>query len=317
MPRPLRIEYSGAIYHVMNRGDRRQQIFRDLHDRVRFLNTLTEACGKTEWQIHAYCLMSNHFHLVIETPQPNLVAGMKWLLGVYTKRFNIRHKICGHLFAGRYKAQPVDNSGNGYLLTVCDYVHLNPVRAKLIKPGHPMESFAWSSYAKYLDAPKRRPEWLRVDRLLGEHGIAKDTPSGQREFGARMEERRARVNGAQYKQLRRGWFVGNEEFRQELLQAAAGKTGIKYDAARRRETIAQKAERIVMEELKRLALRESDLLVRRKGDGDKVRIARRLRQETTMTYEWIAKRLRMGSWIYVCNLLRRQRVRTECTNDKN
>jgi len=75
MPRPLRIEYSGAIYHVMNRGDRRQQIFRDLHDRVRFLKTLTEACGKTEWQIHAYCLMSNHFHLVIETPQPNLVAG--------------------------------------------------------------------------------------------------------------------------------------------------------------------------------------------------------------------------------------------------
>ena len=101
MPRPLRIEYSGAIYHIMNRGDRRQQIFRDLHDRVRFLNTLTEACGKTEWQIHAYCLMSNHFHLVIETPQPNLVAGMKWLLGVYTKRFNIRHKTCGHLFAGQ------------------------------------------------------------------------------------------------------------------------------------------------------------------------------------------------------------------------
>src|SRR6476659_5540706 len=146
MPRPLRIEYSGAIYHVMNRGDRRQQIFRDLHDRVRFLNTLTEACGKTEWQIHAYCLMSNHFHLVIETPQPNLVAGMKWLLGTYTVRFNRRHKEFGHLFSGRYKSLIVDGSGNGYLKTVCDYVHLNPVRANLLPPEEPLESYVWSSY---------------------------------------------------------------------------------------------------------------------------------------------------------------------------
>ena len=93
---------------------------------------LGEACAKTGWQIHAYCLMRNHFHLVIETPSANLVAGMKWLLGVYTKRFNIRHKTCGHLFAGRYKALVVDGSGNGYLRTVGDYVHLNPVRARLI-----------------------------------------------------------------------------------------------------------------------------------------------------------------------------------------
>ena len=117
----------------MNRGDRREEIFRDDADRERFLATLTEACGKTQWQIHAYCLMSNHFHLVIETPGANLVSGMKWLLGVYTRRFNIRHQECGHLFAGRYKALSVDGSGNGYLRTVCDYVHLNPVRAKLLK----------------------------------------------------------------------------------------------------------------------------------------------------------------------------------------
>ena len=134
MPRKVRIEYPGAIYHVMSRGDRREDIFVDDEDRQRFLSTLGEACQKTEWQVHAYCLMRNHFHLVIETPQANLVAGMKWHLGVYTKRFNIRHKLCGHLFAGRYKALVVEGSGNGYLRTVCDYVHLNPVRAKLIKP---------------------------------------------------------------------------------------------------------------------------------------------------------------------------------------
>jgi len=115
MPRKLRMEYPGAIYHVLNRGDRREDIFQDDLDRKGFLSALDEACQKTEWQVHAYCLMGNHFHLVIETPQANLVAGMKWLLGVYTKRFNIRHKFCGHVFAGRYKALPVDGSAKGYL----------------------------------------------------------------------------------------------------------------------------------------------------------------------------------------------------------
>ena len=129
MPRQLRLEYAGGIYHVMNRGDRREDIFNDDEDRECFLSTLAQACRKTEWQVHAWCLMGNHFHLVVETPQPNLVAGMKWLLGFYTKRFNIRHKLCGHLFAGRYKALHVEGSGSGYLRTVCDYVHLNPARA--------------------------------------------------------------------------------------------------------------------------------------------------------------------------------------------
>src|SRR5437899_5930039 len=104
MARQLRIEYPGATYHVMNRGDRREAICQDDADRTRFLQTLNEACGKTDWQIHAYCLMGNHFHLVLETPGANLVAGMRWFLSTYTARFNRRHKLCGHLFSGRYKA---------------------------------------------------------------------------------------------------------------------------------------------------------------------------------------------------------------------
>src|SRR5213078_923353 len=105
MPRKLRVEYPGAIYHVMNRGDRREPIFRDDEDRKRFLATLGECCGKTDLQVHAWCL----------------VARMKWFLGTYTARFNRRHKLFGHLFSGRYKALVVDGSGNGYLKTVCDY----------------------------------------------------------------------------------------------------------------------------------------------------------------------------------------------------
>src|SRR6266852_5938423 len=105
MPRKLRVQYPGAIYHLMNRGDRRQNIFADDQDRHRFLKTLGEACEKTGWQVHAYCLMSNHFHLVLETPQPNLALGMKWLLGTYTQRFNRRDRHWGHPFGVRYNAQ--------------------------------------------------------------------------------------------------------------------------------------------------------------------------------------------------------------------
>src|SRR6476469_4313493 len=132
MARKVRVEYPGAIYHVINRGDRREAIFLDDLDRHRFIEALSEACAKTDWLIHAFCLMGNHFHLVVETPKANLVAGMKWLLTTYTARFNRRHKLFGHLFSGRYKALIVDGSGNGYLRAVCDYVHLNPVRANLI-----------------------------------------------------------------------------------------------------------------------------------------------------------------------------------------
>ena len=101
MPRQLRVEYPGAIYHLMNPGDRRKAIFRDDEDRKLFLATLGECCGKTDWQVHAWCLMSNHFHLVVETRRADLVAGMKWCLGTYTARFNRRHKPVGHLFSGR------------------------------------------------------------------------------------------------------------------------------------------------------------------------------------------------------------------------
>ena len=304
MPRKLRLEYPGAIYHVMNRGDRREDIFRDDQDRRRFLATLTEACAKTEWQVHAYCLMRNHFHLVIETPEANLVAGMKWLLGVYTKRFNIRHKLCGHLFAGRYKALNVDGSGDGYLATVCDYVHLNPARAKLLRARVPLSVFAWSSYPQYLKPAAQRPVWLRVDRLLGEKRIPRDSPAGRAEFERQMERRRLEDLRREFKPVERGWCLGSEAFREELLEAAGQRVGRSHYGAERRETGEAKAQRLVREGLQTLGWTEKQLSTRRKGDKGKVNLARRLRGETTMTLRWIADRLRMGSWTYVANLLR-------------
>jgi REP element-mobilizing transposase RayT len=209
MARKLRVQYPGAIYHVMSRGDRREPIFKDDLDRRRFVETLGETCAKTSWQVQAYCLMENHFHLVIETPLANLVAGMKWFLGTSTSRFNRRHKLFGHLFSGRYKAVIVDGSGNGYLRTVCDYVHLNPVRAKLLTAEDPLRSYLWSSYGSYLQAPAQRPAWLRVERLLGEMGIPKDSTAGRRQFELGMEERRQRDEPAQCKRVERGWCMGN------------------------------------------------------------------------------------------------------------
>jgi REP element-mobilizing transposase RayT len=298
------VEYPGAIYHVMNRGDRREDIFKDDDDRERFLTALGEACAKTEWQVHAYCLMNNHFHLVIETSQPNLVAGMKWLLGVYTKRFNIRHKLCGHLFAGRYKALIVDGSGNGYLQTVCDYVHLNPARAKVLPAKVPLTSFRWSSYGHYLKPSKRRPAWLRVDRLLGEKRIPRDSAAGRQEFERQMERRRREDLRQEFKPVERGWCLGSESFREELLAVAGERVGRSHYGSERQETGEARAERLVRAGLKALGWGEKELSERRKGDKEKVKLARRLRAETTMTLGWIAGRLQMGRWTYVSNLLR-------------
>ena len=127
---------------------------------------------------------------MVETPKANLVAGMRWFLSSYTIRLNHRHKLFGHVFSGRYKALPVDGSGDGYLRTVCDYVHLNPARARLLQAEERLLAYPWNSLGWYLAAPKHRPEWVRVDRLLGEHGIRQDTAGCRQEFERRMEARR-------------------------------------------------------------------------------------------------------------------------------
>ena len=208
----------------MNRGDRREPIFNDDFDRKRFVATLGEVCLKTGWQVHAYCLMNNHFHLVVETPQAKLVAGMRWFLSTYTARFNRRHKLFGHLFSGRYKSLIVDGSGNGYLRTVCDYVHLNPVRAKLLKGEQKLSQYPWSSWPEYLKSPEQRPRWLRVDRLLGELHIPKDSVAGREELENYLEMRRAHEDSGELENVRRGWCLGGETFRQELLGRAHKQT---------------------------------------------------------------------------------------------
>ncbi|MBA2584992.1 MAG: transposase [Chthoniobacterales bacterium] len=302
MPRPLRIEYAGACYHLMSRGDGRERIFADDQDRAHFLRTLGEACTRSGWRVDAYCLMSNHFHAVVETAQPNLGAGMQWLLGTYTQRFNRRHRRWGHVFGGRYKAQLIDERSPSYLVQACNYVHLNPARSGLVPAGERLERYGWSSYPAYL-RPALRSKWLRVERLLGEHGLQVDSAKARRELSRRMEELRAGESAAEQERLRSGWKIGAEDFADWLADklARGGREG--EQARERREVDEVLAERLVQAGLREFGWSATEVKRRQKGDAIKVMIARRVRSGTPMTRKWIADRLHMGSASYLSSLL--------------
>jgi len=186
MARKARVEFAGAIYHFLDRGDRREAILNDDADRRRFLDTLGEACRRTGWRVHAYVLMSNHYHFMIETPQANLVAGMRWFRNDLDDALQ-PHGLCGHLFQGRYKAVVVDPQEGRYLVVLSDYIPLNPVRARLIGVEQRLFDYAWSSYPLYA-ARNARPGWFEPRTVLGELGMD-DTAAGRRPYAQRMRER--------------------------------------------------------------------------------------------------------------------------------
>jgi len=184
---------------------------------------------------------------------------------------------------------------------------LNPARAKLLRPEQPLRAYRWSSWREYLRKPKQRPAWLRVDRLLGEMRIPKDSPAGRRELERLVEARRGAAEEGIYKPIRRGWFLGEKTFRKELLAQMKERMGKEHYGVERVETAEAQAEEIIAAELKRRGWREEDLRRRTKGDAVKVALAARLRAETVMTVKWVAERLQMGTPGYVNHLLYRRR----------
>ena len=162
MARPLRLELAGALYHVTCRGDGREDIFLSDADRQTWLETLAQVCRRFNWVCHAYCQMTNHYHLVLETPEANLSKGMRQLNGVYTQRFNRSHQRVGHVFQGRYKAIVVEK--DSYLLELARYVVLNPLRAKMVRR---LDQWPWSSYPATC-GQVRVPQWLQVDFVLAQ-----------------------------------------------------------------------------------------------------------------------------------------------------
>lgn len=282
----------------MCRGDRRENIFEDDADRERFLSTLAEACQRTGWRIHAYVLMRNHYHWLLETPRANLVAGMRWFQTSYTIRYNLRHRKSGHLFQGRYKAVLVDPQGS-YFASLADYIHLNPARAGVIPVGGKLHAYRWSSFRSYVAAAGARPPWLETTVVLGELGF-QDRAAGRRRYAERLETRAKVIpDDGQLKVLRSGWLIGGEAFRDQVLDWLEQRSSMARRQLRREETDEdhgqRHAERLIAESLRALELEEEQLLELRKGDWRKRAIAHRVRSQTSVSLRWLAARLRMGS----------------------
>ena len=224
MARPLRIEYPGAVYHITSRGNARMPIFEDDQDRKHFLSVLADNVERFDWVCHAYCLMKNHYHLLIETPDGNLSRGMRQLNGVYTQWFNRAHGRVGHLFQGRYKAVLVEKET--YLLELIRYIVLNPVRAGIVK--NPWD-YEWSSY----NAAVGRidcPEFLHTDWLLSNFGTARGRAILEYEkfvlLGSDAESPWSSLVGQ--------YILGGDEFIESLLPVLKPKSGLKEIPRRQR-----------------------------------------------------------------------------------
>lgn len=322
MPRQVRIQFPGATYHVMCRGDRREDIFREHGDREMMLATLAETVEKTGWKVHAWVLMGNHYHLLVQTPEPNLVKGMTWFQTTYTLRFNAKHRLRGHVFAGRYKAVLVEGEDPAYFTTLLDYLHLNPVRAGLVRRerGEVLEAYRWSSWPGYLQ-PKLRQKWWESSRAFAAWQL-EDSVAGRAALRRRVERRMATESAAEcglseiagqslQSALRRGWYFGKESFRQWLLEKAGAQLG---EHRRKRQNYIgpeikahdmAEAQRLLRDGLAEQNLRQRDLAKLKKGDSRKVAIAERIRRTTAVPLAWIAERLSMGTPSNVSQACRR------------
>jgi len=205
MARPLRLEYENAVYHITSRGNARASIFLDKDDRARFLDTLADVVDRYGWICHAYCLMTNHYHLLIETPNADLSHGMQLLNGVYTQWFNRRHDRVGHLLQGRFKAILVEKES--YLLELARYVVLNPVRAKMVRS---VRDWPWSSY-RATAGQTEVPEFLAVDWVLSQF-------DSDRERAVRAYRRFVRQGRGinVWDELRAGALLGSDGFVDQL-----------------------------------------------------------------------------------------------------
>ncbi len=224
MARPLRIEYPGALYHVTARGNARQDIFFDHEDRYRFLKVLGLVVARFHLRLHAYCLMNNHFHLVVDTPEANLSKAMRHLNGVYTQAFNRRHGRVGHVLQGRFKAIIVDR--DSYLLELCRYVVLNPVRAKTTRKA---DTYPWSSYQATAGLAAT-PPFLMVDWLLSQFGERRAT--AQRKYRAFVAE--GIGQRSPWEQVQGQVLLGSERFVARLAPGLQDKRQLKEIPRRQR-----------------------------------------------------------------------------------
>lgn len=301
MARKLRLEYPGACYHVINRGNYRSAIFESDQTKAAFVACLFEACKKSGWLLHAHVVMRNHYHLAIETPLGHLVAGMQWLQATFANRFNRRRGVNGHLFQGRYKAFLVEEGEP--LAAVAHYIHLNPVRAGVISVDR-LDEYRHSSYW-FLRRKGARPACLSLDVLMAQTGLI-DAPPGWRKYAEYLQWEA--VDGPlgradAFKTMSQGWALGSEEFKAGLVREHA----LLALARAWEDKGAQEIRTLHWEDHCHRALRilgRSDRDLEQTGGcaSWKAALAAFLKERTQASNSWLGRRLCIGSAKYVSRL---------------
>ena len=305
MSRKLRFEYPGALYHIINRGNYRSWIFESGGARKSFEKTLFEACDYAGWKLHAFVVMSNHFHLALETPEPNLSEGMRWLQSVFAMRFNRFRKENGRLFQGRFKSIVLEDCDR--LAWLCHYIHLNPVRAGICNL-HDLKQYRYCSYW-YLSNKRKRPTFLCLDTCLSGAGSLNDTSYGRQKYQNYLQWLAAdetKQKEILFDKLSKGWVVGTREFKGQLLKdqkqmAAALKLG-SGSAKEARELVWAKRWKECMSILGK---RKRDIAKDPKSAPWKAAIASHLKTRQLCRNGWIAEALQMGSESGVSKLAKR------------
>jgi len=295
MARRLRLESETGIYHVINRGNYKSPVFRSERTKQAFLKCLGEACDRVGWIVHAWAIMSNHYHLALATPRANLSEGMCWLQGTFATRFNRFRQEHGHIFQGRYKGlvvDPIDGLG-----PLCHYIHLNPVRAQICRTAD-LAHYRWTSF-HWLFQPALRPPWFQPAPALYHAGGLLDHGEGHRCYLAYLDwlaedqpaQKRMRFDG-----MSRGWIIGPDDLAKAIalehreLAGHGPRLAIELQTAR--ESIWTEKLDQVLHDLRR---QRGDIPSSGKSADWKLAAAARMKALTTATNRWLAHQLQMGN----------------------
>ncbi len=292
MARKLRIQYESAIYHVINRGNYRRDVFESVGTAQAFESALMEACAESGWRLHAFVIMRNHYHLAVETPRANLVEGMHWLQSTFSTRFNRFRQERGHLFQGRYQALLVEDMAA--LAKVVDYIHLNPARAKIVA-AEQLVNFRWSSLRRFLRGP--RPAVMSCGDWLAQHGLA-DTQKGLQSYANHviaLAEDEAEQKRLGLEQLSKGWAIGTAGWCRAIAKEHADRAlapGI--ETTELRGLKEARWTQVLDQELERHAQTHELAASSRANSAWKITTAIQLRN-VGAPYAWITQQLHMGS----------------------
>jgi REP element-mobilizing transposase RayT len=300
----MRIQYPGALYHVINRGNYRRDVFATSGAARAFENTLAESATRHGWRVHAYAVMPNHFHLALETPRPNLVDGMHWLQSTFATRFNRFRSEQGHLFQGRYQSPVVEDPAA--LFRVINYVHLNPVEAGIVTANQ-LGGHHGSSLGRLMQTGTR-PSWMAADAILGQLAVD-DSRNGWSRYvdyltalAANSDEKERQ----QFDELERGWAIGTLGWKRTLARKYAHlalEPGLMADETRELKESCWRDE--LDAALRHFGKCEADLLPLSASSRWKIEVAARLRQKVAAPYSWIARELRFGNLTTLRSRVRR------------